>query len=278
MGSKLMQANVVKSNALIEASYRLTAQEQRIILAAISQIKADEEITDQVMYPISVKDIAELTGVKPDNLYKELEDAALRLKRREVRIPYNPNGMGRKPKVLVTSWLQSIQYVPNTGTVEVRFSHDILPYISQLKNQFTIYKLKDIAKLNSSYSIRLYELLVQWKSAGARTVELEWFKDSLLLNGKYPSIKDFKSRVLEPAVSQINNETNMWVKWDQQKTGRKVTHILFTFGIKSDESPKKKRGRPRKTDIYDEKFLSEHAKPGETRDQAIRRLKEKHNV
>ena len=100
-----MQANVVKSNALIEASYRLTAQEQRIVLSAISQIKSGEEITDQVMYSISVHDIAELTGLKPDSLYKELEDAALRLKRREIRIPEEPNGNGKKAKVLITSWL-----------------------------------------------------------------------------------------------------------------------------------------------------------------------------
>lgn len=271
-----MHANVVKSNALIEASYRLTPQEQRIILSAISQIKPEEEITDRVMYSISVHDIAELTGIKPDGLYKELEDAALRLKRREVRIPDKPNGQGRKPKVLITSWLQSIQYVPNTGTVEVRFSHDILPYVTQLKNQFTIYKLKDIAKLSSSYSIRLYELLVQWKGIGSRIVKIDWLKESFLLNGKYPSIKDFKSRVLLPAVEQINAETNMWVKWEQKKTGRKVTHFCFTFGLKENEKTKKKRGRPQKINVHDEKFLAQHANPGESREAATRRLKAIH--
>lgn len=279
MGSTLMQANVVKSNSLIEASYRLTTQEQRIVLAAISQIQPGEEITDQVMYSISVQDISELTGIKADNLYKELEEAALRLKRREIRIPDEPNGKGRKPKVLVTSWLQSIQYVPNTGTVQVRFSHDVLPYITQLKNQFTIYKLKDVAKLTSSYAIRLYELLIQWKSIGCRTVEIDWLKNSFLLNGKYPSIKDFKARVLEPAVTQINAETNLWVDWDQKKTGRKVTHFTFNFGLKEEPKAKKKPLKsPKKSDLNDPNFLAKHAKPGESTDQAKRRIREKFNI
>jgi len=271
-----MDANVVKSNALIEASYRLTAQEQRIVLAAMSQIQPGEEITDQVMYAISAQDISELTGIKKDNLYKKLEEAALRLKRREIRIPYEPNGQGKKPEVLVTSWLQSIRYIPNTGTVQVRFSHDVLPYISQLKKQFTVYKLKNIAKLTSSHAIRLYELLVQWKSTGSRTVEIDWLKNAFLLNGKYPSIKDFKVRVLEPAVHQINLQTNLWVNWEQKKTGRKVTHISFSFGLKDDPTPKKKPLKAMKKDIYDERFLAKHAKPGESRDAAIRRLKAIH--
>jgi len=273
MSLNLIQAHVAKSNALIEASYRLTSQEQRIVLSVISQIKPGEEITDQIMYSISVSDISELTGIKSDNLYKELENAALRLKRREVRLPDEPNGKGKKSKVMVTSWLQSIQYVPNTGMIQVRFSHDILPYLTQLKNQFTVYKLKDIAKLTSSHAIRLYELLIQWKSTGCRTIEIDWLKNVLLLNDKYPSIKDFKVRVLEPAINQINTETNLWVHWDQKKTGRKITHLCFTYGLKFDEEPKKKRGRPKKTDIYDEKFLSQNAKPGESRNDAINRLK-----
>lgn len=276
MEQNLVGADVVKSNAMIEASYRLSAQEQRILLAAISQIQKGEEVTDQTMYSISVHDIAEISEISSRGLYTELEDAALRLKRREIRLPCEPNGKGKRSKTLITCWLQSIQYVPKSGTVDIRFSHDILPYISQLTEQFTIYKLKDIAKLSSSYAIRLYELLIQWNGIGARTIELEWLKSIFLIEDKYSRIKDFKTRVLEPAVKQINDSTNMWVKWDQKKTGRRVTHLHFTFGLKSDENPKRRRGRPKKINVHDDKFLSENAKPGESRDAAIRRLKAIH--
>ncbi len=278
MNQDLVSASIVKSNAMIEASYRLSAQEQRILLSAISQIKHGEKITDQTMYTISVHDISELTGVTANNLYKELEDSALRLKRREIRIPEEANGKGKKEKILITCWLQSIQYVPKSGSVQIRFSHDILPYISQLTEQFTIYKLKDVAKLSSSYAIRLYELLMQWNSSGTRTVEIEWLKKTFLIEDKYSRIKDFKARVLEPAIQQINDTTNIWVKWDQKKTGRKVTHLIFKFGCKQTQSTKKSKKKPTVSDLNDPKYLSKHARPGETADQAIRRLKEQFSI
>ena len=278
MDTNLTNANVVKSNSMIEASYRLSAQEQRILLAAISQIQQGEKVTDQNMYTISVHDISEITGLTPRSLYKELEDAALRLKRREIRIPDEPNGKGRKAQVLITCWLQSIQYVPNSGAVQIRFSHDILPYVSQLTEQFTIYKLKDVAKLSSSYAIRLYELLMQWNCTGVRTVELKWLKSIFLIEDKYPRIKDFKNRVLEPAIQQINNTTNLWIEWDQKKTGRKVTHFIFTFGLKNEDKPKKLKKKPTKSDLNDPKFLSKHGRPGESTPEVIRRLKEQFEI
>ena len=278
MERNLIENDVVKSNAMIEASYRLSAQEQRILLAAISQIKKGEKVTDQTMYTISVHDIAEIADISSRALYSELENAALKLKRREIRIPYEPNSKRKKPEILVTCWLQSVRYTPNTGTVQVRFSHDILPYISQLTEQFTIYKLKDVAKLSSSYAIRLYELLIQWNGIGQRIIELEWLKNIFLIEDKYPRIKDFKTRVLEPAIEQINCSTNMWVKWDQKKTGRKVTHFIFSFGLKETTKTKRKSTKPKKIDVYDDKFLSKNARPGESKEQAIRRLKEEFNV
>jgi len=276
MSNNLPSENVVKSNAMIEASYRLSAQEQRILLSAISQISPGEKVTDKTMYTISVHDISEMTGLSSRSLYKELEEAALRLKRREIRIPDESNGKGKKQKVLITCWLQTIQYVPNSGSVQIRFSHDILPYVSQLTEQFTIYKLKDVSKLSSSYAIRLYELLMQWKSTGVRTVELEWLKSIFLIEDKYARIKDFKIRVLEPAIQQINATTNLWVKWEQKKTGRKITHLTFKFGSKEDTQSKKSTKNTKKINIYDDQFLSKHAKPGESRDTAIRRLKAIH--
>jgi len=85
---------VCKSNALVDASYRLSVAEQRIMLACIAQIRRDQQITDEVLYSVSATDIAELTGSTTNADYSELKKAALRLKRREVRIAYEPNGGG----------------------------------------------------------------------------------------------------------------------------------------------------------------------------------------
>ena len=235
------QPQVYKSNALIEASYRLTPAEQRIMLACIAQVRRDQPITDEVLYSVSVADYASLVGTESHSVYKELADAALRLKRREVWLTERPNGDGNREETLITGWVQSIRYRKAEGRVELRFTKDMLPYLTQLTEQFTRYALEDVAKMTSAHAIRLYELLCQWRDAGEREVTVEWLREAFQLGGKYPALKDFKRWVIEPAVEQINELSPLWVKWDQRKTGRRVSHLTFTFGEKAPEKPQKPR-------------------------------------
>lgn len=232
---------VYKSNALVEAQYRLTIAEQRIMLACISQVRRDQSLTDEVLYSVSAAEIAVMSHTSTKQAYRELAKAALRLKRREVRLIQGPNGQGHKRKVMVTGWVQTIIYVEDEGRVELRFTKDMLPYLTLLTEQFTRYALADVAQMTSAHGIRLYELLSQWRSAGEREVEINWFRQTLQLEDKYPAIKDLKRRVIEPAIEQINELSPLWVKWEQRKTGRRVSHLKFTFGEKASvKSPKSK--------------------------------------
>ncbi|RNE88345.1 replication initiation protein [Marichromatium sp. AB32] len=279
---------VYKSNALIEASYRLTPAEQRIILACIAQVRRDAPITDDKMYSVSAAQIAALTGTASNATYEELEKAALRLKRREVWIKEHPNGRGPR-KTLITGWVQSVAYVESEGRIELRFTKDMLPYLSQLTEQFTRYALSDVAKMTSAHAIRLYELLCQWRDSGERVVALDWLRQALQLEERYGNIRDLKRRVVEPAVEQINEHSPLWVKWDQRKTGRRVTHLVFTFGEK-DRQPAKKPRKPRKRkaeqaatagSIYGipRAVIERKAKPGESyEDAALRLLNEAHRA
>lgn len=233
--------SVYKSNALIEASYRLSPIEQRIMLACISQVRRDQQITDEVLYSVSAADISALTGNSSKSVYEDLAKAALRLKRREVWIKQESNGKGKRPRTLITGWVQSIIYIESEGRVELRFTKDMLPYLTQLTEQFTRYALADVAQMTSSHAIRLYELLCQWRGIGKREVEIVWLRESFQLGEKYPAIKDFKRRVIQPAVDQINEHSPLWVKWDQRKTGRRVTHLTFTFGEKATTTSSKAR-------------------------------------
>lgn len=230
---------VIKSNALIEASYRLTPAEQRIMLACIAQVRRDQPITDEVLYSVSAADIAKMTRSHSKTTYDELAKAALRLKRREVWLTERANGDGSHEETLVTGWVQSIRYRKHEGRVELRFTKDMLPYLTQLTEQFTRYALEDVAKMTSSHAIRLYELLAQWRGAGKREVEVDWLREAFQLGDKYPAIKDLKRWVIVPAVEQINEHSPLQVKWEQRKTGRRVTHLTFTFNEKALETPRK---------------------------------------
>jgi len=243
-------ALVYKSNALVQASYRLSVYEQRIILGCIAQVRRDKPLTDQQLYTVSAQQIADMTGTSLGTAYQNLKAASERLYRREVTLHEAPNGKGcDRGKVRLTRWVQTVEYREAEGLVALRFGTDMVPYLSQLTEQFTRYALTDVARMDSAYAIRLYELLCQWRDAGEREVSIDWLRDALYLDGKYPAIKDFKKRVIEPAVEQINEHSPLWVKWDQRKTGRRVSHLIFTFGEKlkqSEESADKQR-KPKPT-------------------------------
>lgn len=284
---------IYKSNALIEASYRLSPAEQRIILKCITQVRRDhnQPITDEVMYSVTAAEYASMVGTESHSVYKELADAALRLKRREVWLTERPNGDGSREETLITGWVQSIRYRKSEGRVELRFTKDMLPYLTQLSTQFTRYALADVAKMTSAHAIRLYELLAQWRGTGTgqREVPIERLREYFQLGDKYPAIKDFKRWVVEPAVEQINEHSPMRVKWDQLKTGRRVSHLVFTFGEKAPDKPHKPRkgktqgkaaGRAKNGSPGDsgarfgipEAMIKANRKPGESYEDAALRI------
>lgn len=232
--SNLDHAMVYKSNSLVEASYRLSVAEQRIVLACVSQVPRGEPVTDEVMYSVSVQDIADLSETDADTTYRDLEEATLRLKRREVRIEKEANGKAKRKKVLICGWVQSVAYMENEGRVCLRFNKDMLPYLTELSAQFTKYRLKAVAKMDSAYAVRMYELLAQWQGVGRREVAVDWLREAFQLGDKYPAMKDFKKWVVDAAVEQINEHSDLTASYVQRKTGRNVTHLIFTFAPKRE--------------------------------------------
>jgi len=262
---------VVKSNALIEVSYRLTTNEQRVILACISQVRRDSPVTDQTLYSISASEFSDICGTSLAPSYRDLKSAALKLKRREVRITQEPNGRGRRKKTLITGWVQSIEYSEGEGAVSLRFNHDILPYLSDLNKCFTSYKLKNIMRMSSTYGARIYEILTQWKDVGEKEISVEWLKDILQLGDQYKAMCDFKKRVLAPAIKDINKNSDLCVTFTQRKTGRKVTHLKFKFSSKENKT-KSKKTEQRIFGVA-KSVIEKQARRGETYEQAASRLK-----
>lgn len=256
---------VVKSNKVVEASYMLTLAEQRVLLACIAQIDSKQELTEGYRFEVTAAGVADLVGL--DNLstvYRDLKKAADKLYERSVVIddpdPDNPKIEQRK-----TRWISSIDYIPGEGKLALSFSVGIIPYLSQLSREFTKYKLKHVARFESVYSIRLYELLVQWSSAGEREIEVEWLKRQFQVESKYSRVVDLKKRVIDPAVAEINGHSNLWVEYGQRKSGRTITHFQFQFGLK--DNPK-----ALERNQLTEEEINKQARPGETRAAVIARL------
>lgn len=261
---------VVKSNALIETSYRLTTNEQRIILSCISQIRNDGPVTDKTMYTITAAEFSDVCGTNIKTSYRELKSAAIKLKRREVRITQEPNGKGRRKKTLIAGWVQSIEYSEGAGKVSLRFNHDILPYLSELNKCFTSYKLGNVTRMSSTYGARIYEILLQWGDMGERETSVDWLRKTLQLEKKYKQMCDLKKRVLDPAVKDINQNSDLFVEWEQRKSGRKVTHLKFKFGLKSKQT-KHKSLKPKVLRI-NKSIIEKNAHPGESYEEAENRI------
>jgi len=111
--------------------------------------------------------------------------------------------------------------------VTLTWSDQILKYISQLNEQFTTYRLGSVGRLQSTYSIRLYELLMQFNRTGDRVINLSDFRELLQLKDKYPQYRDLNKRVITPAVKELNQRSDLEIKFESLKSGRKVVSLSF---------------------------------------------------
>jgi len=247
---------VVKDNKIIEASYTLSLSEQRVLLACISQIDSKGTLQPENKFHVVASEIVDLMGLDRSNAYRDMKSAVDKLYNRSIKIDGEDSEM---------RWIYRKEYVKNEGKITLYFSPEIIPYLSQLSQKFTAYKLKYVAQFKSSYSIRLYEILVQWASVGLREVEVDWLREIFQVQDKYKTIKDFKKYIIDPSVADINDHSNLWVKYGQRKSGRIITHFQFQFGLK--DKPK----------MLDHKRLTEEeinrqARPGETKAAVVARL------
>jgi plasmid replication initiation protein len=254
---------VYKSNQLITASYEtMTMQEQLMLLACISSVDPRELRVDTAV-KLTASAFADLADIDARGAYDDLKRAAERLFGRYLVID-NPDPENPRLEKTRTRWVHSIDYYPGEGTVCMYFSPKVVPYLSQLKGNFTKYKLKHVGNFSSSYGIRLYELLMQWQGKGSREVEIGWLREKWGLVDKYKSIRDVKKWVIEPAMKDINEHSNLWVKYGQRKRGREVVAFQFEFGLKEGKAEVK---------TLTKQQAGRLANPGETWPDLIVRLK-----
>jgi plasmid replication initiation protein len=226
---------VVKSNALIQASYTLGLVEQRLILMSIVQAReSGEGITAESILVIRAQDYASLFNVTKQTAYQALADAVETLFNRRATVDVYDKKRDRM-RPMAVRWVTAMAYEENEGLITLRFGHEVVPEITRLEENFTSYELEQVAGLKSAYAVRLYELLIQWRSAGKTPIfEINQFRSQLGLGvNEYPVMGNFKARVLDAAVKQINEHTDIKVTYEQHKSGRLITGFSFKFKQKS---------------------------------------------
>ena len=223
-------AIVTKANALIEASYNLTLNEQRIILACAAKLDGRKPMPRDAVFVLSVEEFIDLFGSDPRNAYAEMEEAATKLYERDIR---RIEGTTRKR----LRWVYMAEYKKGEGKVRLGFSPEIAPYLTMLHKRFTSYRLEEVASLRSTYAIRLFEMLVQFSETGLFVISVADFKQRLGLDEKYDRFSNLKARVIDPAVKDLVAKTSLDVVWQGIKKGKTVDRLEFRFSEKSPARP-----------------------------------------
>ncbi|WP_440205670.1 replication initiation protein [Actinobacillus pleuropneumoniae] len=220
---------VVKANSLIEASYRLTLDEMRLLALTIGTMNPK---SNQQVFEFSVSEfVRQFPDVNEDRAYSQIKSAIERIAERWVKTEDEKH-------VTKFRWVSSQTYFKNEGRFKIALTNEIMPYLTQLKGQFTQYQLNHISGFSSVHAIRLYELFTQYKRLGERYITVEELKKWLQLEEKYDRYNNLNQRVLTPALAEINEKSDLYVKYEPIKRGRKIVGVEFNI---SYEKPIQKR-------------------------------------
>ena len=220
---------VVKANELIQKSrFNLTLQQQKVVLYLISRIKPTDE--DFQEYEFSITDFCRVCGISETSgkNYQALKNAIKEIADKSLWIDCD------KGETLIR-WIEKPYINRQSGTVRIRLDADMKPYLLQLKKNFTEYELIWTLNFKSKYTIRLYELIKSIHYRELETYEREYTLTDLrrLLDAEnYDTYPNFKARVLNPAVEEINRASDKIVSYTPIKKGKSVVSIRFSIGTK----------------------------------------------
>lgn len=233
---------VAKSNHfIINSSYDLSLEEQRIILTLASLVQPSDEKFKE--YSFKVGEFMDLIGVKDRSKYSLLPQITKNLMKKVFEIR-------EENEIIQIAWLSVAKHNLGTGTITLGFSPYLKPYLLQLKSYFTKYKLSNVLKMKSKYSPRLYEILKmnEYNKKGFE-VEVSELRRLFKAENIYKKYNDFKKKIILKAQEELKEHSDIKFEFEEIKLARTVVSIrFFVFeNIKQEEPVKKKTKAVEKT-------------------------------
>ena len=248
------QIMITKSNTLIEAGYDLTFAEHDLMTLAVNKLHKEKTGGKQVM--ISAKEFAAANNVSDNYAYQTLKEAANTLGNKKLKFTLyldktiQATNEADKLTVIKPShhnfttlrseyhWLQGVSYQDEQGFIILDFSDPLTFLIDNTSKAYTRYDFIKTVGFTGCSSKRLYELINKWKGMGEiPEMTIEAWKEFFGVSDKYPKIAEFKRRILDPAINQINKQGDFKLTLKASKFGRTITH--FSITIKTIKSPDK---------------------------------------
>ncbi len=232
-------AVVTQSNELVSARYSLPLGEMRLVLTIMSKVQPGD--TKLTVYRIPVAEFADFLGVAKGSAYEEMKKITHSIVTRYVEI--------REPGALTqTTWMAQAKYIDGTGVVDAQLSEAMIPFLLNLKKNFTQYKLTMLLSFKSQYTLRLYMLLKQKHDHNpyAKEYEFEFGELRKILGVSieaiprrdkfdkpqaavelYPEYRDFKRRILEVARKELAAKADIGFEYEEIRHNRRVTALIF---------------------------------------------------
>lgn len=214
--------NVVKQNDLVQkARYKLDLVQQKTIMYLISKIDSMKDIEFQDI-TVDIKDLCEIMGIQYSG--KNLKDFKDNIQKLSDKSIWVDTGN----KIRLMRWLQRVDIDKGTTAVTVKFDELMAPFLLQIQERFVQYKLVNVLPMKSQYSLRLYEVIKSHEAQGKWEVSIEDLKKVLFIeDGLYEDYRIFRRKVLDSAVIEICNFTDLVVAYQPKRKDRKIYSLAF---------------------------------------------------
>jgi len=221
-----------KNKKLNTANFgNFTHNDYQVFLHLVSKIGGVDELGKYLQpeqlqreHVLTAKEFSEVFNTDIDNSYKSLHKACKKLMKTSIlleKIELN--------EIWEINVCSTAKYNKKEGRITVEFTDRIMPYLSQVKQKFVLYNLKEIANFGSLYTTRLYELIQEFKDTGYMIKSVDQLREIFAVGNSFKLYGDFKRYTFEHACQEINDNYKMNLGFEEIKEGRKVIAVKFVF-------------------------------------------------
>lgn len=240
--NELSKRKVVEHNSLITSIAKMDKTPLKMFELAVSCINTEEPPKDNTVY-LSKRDLFAFFKVSDNDKHSRFKEAVEKMQKQAFFQIKEEEGKGFKFKSIVP--IPYVEWTDYHDEVKIEFHREIMPYLINLKKNFTQHALSDIAELNSKYSIILYRWLsMQYNQyehysvkGGRRAEQVEAYRNpSITVKelrtitdtvNEYKDMNNFTKFVLDKPLKEINTHTTFNVSYDKIKKGRSIDSIVF---------------------------------------------------
>ncbi|WP_282672056.1 RepB family plasmid replication initiator protein [Lactococcus lactis] len=240
--NELEKRKVVENNALITSVAKMQKTALKMFELAVSCIDTENVPENNTVY-LSKEELFSFFEVGSNSKHTQFKEA-IEIMQKQAYFKIKSNkALGIEYESIVP--IPYVKWNDYNDEVTIQFSEHIMPYLINLKAEFTQYKISELQKLNSKYSIILYRWLTmnynQYEhysnKGGRREEQVEEYRNPQIsirelremtdTVEEYQKMSHFTTWVLEKPLEEINDHTSFNVAYDKVKKGRSVDSIVF---------------------------------------------------